>query len=299
MAWPPTTPIPADHSEWFTASCRSTWAKPAPQISTKRCFKTIPAIGSPLPPARKGVTGANTLGIGVAGHLSEPQDLNVIQAVIDFLKAPPAELSPAPAEAVNPGDAQPARFSQAHDLALAKAPKVKITAPRPGTVVAPGDLVPVSVSAPTATRVLVSLAGSVWTVAETAPFNVSLRLPAEALGKSAIAAFAWDANGTVGSTSVTVQAKTAATLQSLQVWPDTTTFLTPKQTLQLSVGGKFSDGIIRDLTPIGLGSTYKSDNTKVASVGKGRLVKAKTAGAAAITVKNGSLSCQVPITVAP
>jgi hypothetical protein len=67
----------------------------------------------------------------------------------------------------------------------------------------------------------------------------------------------------------------------------------------LGVGGKFSDGIQRQITSPTSGTIYTSSNEKVATVSPEGKVTAQGIGTAKITVRNGNYSAQVEVIVDP
>ncbi len=71
------------------------------------------------------------------------------------------------------------------------------------------------------------------------------------------------------------------------------------ETRQLSVHGRYSDNVNRELTPSSSGTTYTSSNEQVVTVSAEGKLTAKGIGRAKITVRNGQYSAVVDVVVKP
>ncbi len=78
-------------------------------------------------------------------------------------------------------------------------------------------------------------------------------------------------------------------LHALILAPEPAVILANRRTLQLSVGGFFSDGTILNLTPSSRGTRYASGNPIVATVDAEGLVTALAGGVTTVTISNGSV----------
>lgn len=68
---------------------------------------------------------------------------------------------------------------------------------------------------------------------------------------------------------------------------------------QINVRGTYADGIVRDVGRAELGTSFHSSDARVVAVNDEGFLTAGTPGQAVVTVKNGALSAQVPVTVEP
>lgn len=71
----------------------------------------------------------------------------------------------------------------------------------------------------------------------------------------------------------------------------------PKE--QINVRGTYADGTVRDVGRAELGTSFHSSDARVVAVNDEGFLTAGTPGQAVVTVKNGALSAQVPVTVEP
>lgn len=66
---------------------------------------------------------------------------------------------------------------------------------------------------------------------------------------------------------------------------------------QINVRGTYADGIVRDVGRAELGTSFHSSDERVVAVNSEGFLSAGTPGNAVVTVKNGALSAQVPVTI--
>ncbi len=168
-----------------------------------------------------------------------------------------------------------------------------ITSPAPGTTIPPGQPLTVTVEPLgdyVPTRVLV-VCGQDAAVDEEAPFEVTLDIASEAIGTLTLQAYAFDANEVLAQAApVDLSIVPNATLTALRVLPTIVTLYGYSPTQQLRVIGQFDDGVERDVTAAGLGTTYESSDTCRLTVDDDGLLNARHVGNATVQVANGSAS---------
>ena len=89
----------------------------------------------------------------------------------------------------------------------------------------------------------------------------------------------------------------APQLTSLSIFPSQLTLTASGETYQLSVTGIYTDGSAKNLAASTEGTTYGTGNGSIATVGLDGLATAINDGATVITITNGSISEQLPVTV--
>lgn len=193
-------------------------------------------------------------------------------------------------------------------FAVTVSPNLVITTPKDGTVVHPGQSVPVEVSV--APGVTFSLVGIIverigfgpYAAKHSPPYSFKVDIPEDVVGKRKITAIGMTGPGAgVFSKSVTIDVEPSSRASSphatsISVNLDQMDFDYAGQQFPLVVTGQFSGGRNIDLTS----STQlklTSQDTSVATVNNTGLVTAAGSGTTAIIVKYGSLSVDVPISV--
>lgn len=179
-------------------------------------------------------------------------------------------------------------------------PGVAITSPAPGTVVTAGSTLSVAVEAlPGAVveRVLVTGPG-VAEIDDTAPFQVTLQIPEEAIGSFSLTAVGSNSSGDYyTSEDLQLQVTPSGALQSLAVIPQDPILLGPGDMAQIHALGTFADGVVRDLTGSVHGTEYLTTNPQIATVSAEGLVTAVAPGVVALIVRNGTFQDSVAVTV--
>ena len=135
-----------------------------------------------------------------------------------------------------------------------------------------------------------------------APFAGTVLVPAEALGLTRLLAVAEVARGRLESyeefDEVLVTVETTATLNTIE-------FTVEKPWRFNQVGkraivpavGQFNDGIVRPLTGLSTGSTFRSSDERVVSVDPTGVLQIMGAGKAQVTVENGGMTGTVDVVV--
>jgi len=184
-----------------------------------------------------------------------------------------------------------------------------ITSPANGTVVAPGQIITVSVTInsgtyPNGIGILGGEDGGpavmLPPVSGTSPLSFSVTIPANAFpGKFTISAAGDDSSSGVLQTSydVTLDVERTDSPVSLRVDPPSMHFQHVGQSLPLNVTGVYADGSWHGLTRSSL-LQMTSSNTAIATV-TNNSIKAVSPGNATIQVSYGSLTASVPIYVPP
>jgi len=243
-----------------------------------------------------------------SGHFQVEHDHDHTRRLIDLLNAPdgaafttslrlPRDLdrgNHCPISIMAPIEKCPApAIAPAVQAPAVSGSSIAIVSPAPGTTVAPGATISVVVEAQgdAQPEAVIVIAASRVIVLEQAPFRTQVTLPATAFGSTAIDAIAFYPDGDVAfADQVLLPVRVTATLTSLRTLAGDIVLPRPGSTRQLSVLGKFSDGIERDLTRASRGTLYGSSSlTPIAAVSPDGLVTGLAPGNATIVVRNGNV----------
>jgi len=180
-------------------------------------------------------------------------------------------------------------------------PGVVIQSPANGSLVTPGDTVSVVVMPINGADVASVLVVGTGTAEEdtTAPFEIPLVIPSDAVGIFEVLAVGKNADSTVYYTSqpITLTVTPTATLNSIDIIPDEINQFAVGETRQVSVVGTYTDSVLRDLTEPDSGTTYLSSDTSVATISDTGLVTATGVGATTIIAQNSNLQDSITVKV--
>ena len=191
----------------------------------------------------------------------------------------------------------------------------QLTEPRNGAVVQAGKAMKVKVAIPPGLPVV----GVTYTLYEedralddikvetpptveagAAPFEAGMPVPMEAVGAYRLLAVAHVAERRgqyVLFDEVSFRVKPEAGLMGLQAEIPVRFTKTIGEVRLLSVRGKYTDRVVRDLTRGHTGTTYRSSNEKVVRVNYDGLAQAVGVGAAEIVARNGKQEVKIPVMV--
>mgnify|MGYP003394120957 CR=1 FL=1 len=177
---------------------------------------------------------------------------------------------------------------------------LQITSPSDGTVVAPGETIPVVVDAAAGINAVAVLGNGLAAGPSDAgpPFVLQLSIPADHSPKerrTIALAPDWQ-GGPLRAAPSTLKIELPNSQAVLSVRPSLINFQFIGARRQLQVNGRFSDGSLKTLNRSGL-TVFNSNNPNVAEVNASGLVKATGPGEAVITVQYRDLSSEVPVTV--
>lgn len=182
--------------------------------------------------------------------------------------------------------------------------KLTIISPADGTVVFPGDTVPVKVTV--ASGVTMDFVGlgvvdvGLFSPISTSPYVFQVPIPANLIGPKKVTALGKTSDGTgISSYPITIDIETSAVPSTLGVSPHKLFFQYVGQQLPLVVTGVFPDVGPLDLTNSSK-ITYRSEDTGVATVSSAGIVTATgvgPTGTTAIIVTYGGHSVGVPVSV--
>jgi hypothetical protein len=176
---------------------------------------------------------------------------------------------------------------------------VSISAPAVGHTVRAGEVVSVAVASDVGFnthRVLVA-GREVAASDRSAPFEVGLRIPADALGPFPIIAVGTDGQTFYTSDPVTLTVVTTSTLTGLRVTPEERWLLGTGKTSQIHVTGIFDDGVERDVSSGAAGTVYTSAQPWIATVSPDGAVTSLGTGETTITIRNGQFEASVLVIV--
>lgn len=130
-------------------------------------------------------------------------------------------------------------------------------------------------------------------------YECDFTIPLNSPEKLTINAYGMTANDLISSPTVTINVKmpSSITLESIRASSDSLTFGKIGRVQQISVTGKYSDGVERDIQTPTSKTTYTSNDTSIATVDSDGLVKAVSPGDTTITVSNSGKSIIIPIRV--
>ncbi len=178
------------------------------------------------------------------------------------------------------------------------APGIKIVEPENGTEFHSGeelDVVVEPVEDFVLKEVLIVTPFKVETILST-PFSAKFSIPNDAIGSISILASGKNLKDQFVEDELTINVQPNATLEFLKANPPKL-YLRERDQMQISVKGVYSDGVERDISDEGLGTTYKSDDLSIVTVDTNGLVKIQGVGDATITILNSGLSVNVPVNV--
>jgi hypothetical protein len=194
-------------------------------------------------------------------------------------------------------------------LTLAQQVQLRITAPAAGTVVNPGQTVPVSVSSPTGTSFSkVAVVGGdplgSSSIATSVPAQLSISVPASiSPGTYMLTAMGRTSAGTlVQSPTILVDVERPDMPTGIVADPAPIFFRSAGQQAPVQISATFSDGSVLEVTRSSL-VAYTSSNVNVATVDKNGVVTAVAKGGASITATYTqgaqNVHVAVPVTVPP
>lgn len=195
----------------------------------------------------------------------------------------------------------PAMLASAPPRALAQR-TVTITSPPAGTVVTPGQSIAVTVATSgdgDPESIILVGAGTSLVVESPPPYVVDFPIPAGALGATTLKAYAFYELGDIAvSAPIPLTVSSTAQLVSIDVLGGNAVLSRPGATRQLTVIGRFSDGILRDLTAASTGTLYtRSSLTQSATVSAEGLVTGTNPGDATIIVRNSGKITSINVRV--
>jgi pimeloyl-ACP methyl ester carboxylesterase len=176
-------------------------------------------------------------------------------------------------------------------------PGLVISSPATGSGAVAGGTVTVTVTPPTGsgiTSVLVVGAGTAE-IDSAAPFEITLPIPATALGAFSIAAFGDNGSGDIYvSDPLELKVTVPAALQSLVIAPADPVLTSVGATMPLVVVGKYADGLDRDVTAA---STFLSADSSTVSVSGLGVMTATGIGNTTIVAQFGGLQDTTSVSV--
>jgi len=260
--------------------------------------------------------GSASSPIGHVAHTAAPADSLVDQIVVNLLEGSATSFAPGGFPAVTtadmppqlcdsgsgPGLARPGRRARPMDLTRL----IQLLASQ--STNGPGDVVSVSVElAPGASvdGVFLTAVQNGEPIANFESTNLpcvfAFSAPTNVLGIIHVLAMAANLRGMTDlqETNMTIRPGLGTNLLSISASPGSFTFTGISQAQELSVTGAFSDGIARDITGSGSGTSYSSSAPGIASVDSNGVVTALSQGTCTVAVAWASLSTNIPVSVAP
>lgn len=255
-------------------------------LDSQNGFLLSPATSTPIPGpdgAHFCVTSSGVYTDAITGLLNTPVTSD------SFAFFPPVIIRRAE-------DARPRAASLAPPPARASSSTVAIEPIVGGSVAEPGGSVHVSVAASPEIRRVLLIGGGDAVEIDGPPFSADLAIPADAAGPLTLTAVGDDGAGFAVSDPVTLGVVPAGALASVEGRPSSLTLATGAAPTALDVFGTHDDGIVRRITELPGTALVSSDSTVVAVDASGRIVPVGP-GFATVTVRNGSVSADVPVAV--
>jgi hypothetical protein len=186
------------------------------------------------------------------------------------------------------------------DLSLPiSASELTITSPTTGTVVVPGQTIPVSVSARSTFQAIQVIGENIGITPpkQNPPYSFVLTVPNNIAGPKKIVALGITGpDDEVFSPPVIVDIESQTSLTDLTVTPSLISFDHIGDQVNLTSMGRSSDGTETYLTN-STKMVYHTNDTTIANVSSDGVVTASGKGTTSILVKYGSMSAVVPVTV--
>lgn len=184
------------------------------------------------------------------------------------------------------------------------APGMKVTAPDNASIVHPGQEITVTIAAVEGFSVqeaFANVSGSSHYERITAlPITFNDKIPLDAAGQVAVSVVGRDVSDNPAIDFITLKVEQAAVLQYLEVEPkeflidvDWNGNIKGNYHPYISVGGNYSDGVIRAIQ--NFGTTYTSSDPSVVSVDSQGKIQVNKIGAAVITISNSGISANIPV----
>ncbi len=239
-----------------------------------------------------GLSTETTTTMNVLWHLVENTNPEVISRVVQLLDASnTAAFAPqgftAPKDINFLFDWDPFKAAVRHAGQSDKSGTINILSPVNETTVTPGDTITVNTEG----------TGTVNAMLVLTPFDAgeftgttcsySFQAPQDFLGELPIMVLGRDDAGVVGSALLTLHVATSASVTALHVYPEGTLTVAAKSRLDLQVIADFSDGISRDVTSHGLGTTYTPGAPSLITVSQDGSVTGISEGSTSIVISNG------------
>ena len=182
-------------------------------------------------------------------------------------------------------------------------PPLQITSPAEGTSVLPGETITVTVISSPAIRftkvvVAAELPIGFSSVSTTIPTEVSLHVPTNAtLGQYHLTALGWTVQGgPEESPAITINVESPANPLKIVVQPPEIPFKVRGAQIPLQITGTFPDGHTQDLSN-STRAEYATSSPNVATVDGHGIVTSVGAGSSQISVRYGTQSIVVPVSV--
>lgn len=187
------------------------------------------------------------------------------------------------------------------DLSAIGAPLLLLDTVIPPPTAVPGAPVTVGVTAfggYAPTSVLFLASGSVFAEDTTPPFAATLNVPADAIGDFQVIALAVDAQDRVAIAGpLTMPVNLTATLTGLSTYSERKYLGATGETAKLTVMGDFSDGVQRNVGRAGLGTSFSSSNTSIATIDSDGVITAVGEGVCTVVAQNGGYQASVGVFV--
>ncbi|NRD62075.1 choice-of-anchor A family protein [Corallococcus exiguus] len=218
----------------------------------------------------------------------------------DFVASIPRPSTIPPVNSCGEASAQlaPERVREAR--ATAATGTLIITSPQPGTVVSPGGTVAVSVAGAGGFQpetVLIVGEGAA-SILESGPFTTPFRIPAQALGSMELVAFGIDSQGRMlSSARIPLTVSSSAQLSSIQILNGDAVLRGPGSKLKLVANGKYTDGVVRDISSPSRGTLYSVSNTGIATITADGTLTGVSKGMATVMIRNGTVLTSITVTV--
>lgn len=150
----------------------------------------------------------------------------------------------------------------------------------------------------TPTSVLFLANGAVFAEDATPPFGVTLTVPTDAIGDFQVIAIAVDAQDRVAFAGpLAMPVNLTATLTGLSTFSERIQLGADGETANLTVMGDYSDGVQRNVSRPGLGTTFSSSNANIATIDPNGVITAVGEGVCTVVAQNGGYQVSVGVFV--
>lgn len=230
-------------------------------------------------------------------HCAETHDKEILDKIINFLHWTPSTESMTQPTSIESEEMPKLKYALPPVEMGISSGFVEITHPTEGQVFQPGDTVNVKVNTSNETAmVLIATSTGESTLINRAPYNFQFVIPDEVIGPLSIMVGATDDTGFIGSDEVTINVASSSNLIDMKVYPEMDPlYLSVGATVPLTVYGLYDDGITREITSSGGGTSYSSSNSDMVEVSSEGLITVKSRGEAIVTIENSGVRKEITV----
>jgi len=230
-------------------------------------------------------------------HCAETTDEEILQKIVNFLHRTSFSAFMTQTTSIKSQEKPRLQYAlPAFEMGVSSG-WVEITHPIEGQVFQPGDTVDVEVNTSDEdAMVIITTSTGESALIDHAPYNFQFVIPNEVIGPLNIVVGARDDKGFIGLDEVTISVASSSNLIDIKVYPEINPlYLSVGATVPLTVYGLYDDGVTREITSSGSGSSYISSNPDIVEVSSEGLITVKSQGEAIVTIENSGVKKEITV----